>query len=93
MARRGANPGERRGGRKKGTPNKSTADIKALAQKHGPEMIEGLVNLARTAESEAARIAAMNSVLDRGYGKPVAPFSGPDGEPLFPPKIEIEFVG
>jgi 4'-phosphopantetheinyl transferase EntD len=56
-------------------------------------MIEGLVNLARTAESEAARIAAMNYVLDRGYGKPVAPFSGPDGEPLFPPKIEIEFVG
>ncbi|GJD63768.1 hypothetical protein [Methylobacterium frigidaeris] len=26
---RGAKPGERRGGRKKGTPNKTTADVKA----------------------------------------------------------------
>jgi hypothetical protein len=30
----GSKPGERRGGRQKGTPNKATADIKALAQEH-----------------------------------------------------------
>ena len=35
----GAKPGERRGGRQKGTPNKATADIKALAQKYTPEAL------------------------------------------------------
>lgn len=29
MARGGSKPGERRGGRQKGTPNKATADVKA----------------------------------------------------------------
>jgi hypothetical protein len=53
---RGSRPGERRGGRKAGTPNKATAEIKELAQVHGPEMIREAVKLARTAKSETARI-------------------------------------
>ncbi len=32
MAGRGSRPGERRGGRKKGTPNKLTADIRAAIE-------------------------------------------------------------
>jgi hypothetical protein len=33
---RGSKPGERRGGRQKGTPNKATAEVKVLAQKYAP---------------------------------------------------------
>jgi hypothetical protein len=36
---RGSKPGERRGGRQKGTPNKTTAEIRELAQAHGPDAI------------------------------------------------------
>jgi hypothetical protein len=33
---RGSKPGERRGARQKGTPNKATAEVKVLAQKYVP---------------------------------------------------------
>ena len=65
----GSKPGERRGGRQKGTPNKATADIKAAAQAHGPRMIELLAEIAQHGESEAARVSAISNILDRGYGK------------------------
>ena len=66
----GSKPGERRGGRQKGTPNKSTADLKAYAQQFTQEAIDTAVTLMRTAESEATRIAAVSVVLDRAHGKP-----------------------
>ena len=69
MAGRGARPGERRGGRKAGTLNKVTADIKALAQSYAPRAVEELAHLALTAQSEQARIAAIKEILDRAYGK------------------------
>ena len=62
--------GSRKGaGRKAGTPNKSTKEVKELASKHGPEVIKELVRLAKNAQGEAARIAAGREVLDRAYGK------------------------
>lgn len=61
-------------GRKAGVPNKATREIKALAQQHGPEAIAELARLAKSAESEQARTAAIKELLDRGYGKaPPAP--------------------
>jgi hypothetical protein len=71
--RRGAAPGERRGGRAKGTPNKATAEIRALAQMHGEAMLNEAVRLATQGQSEAVRLAAISLVLDRGYGKPIHP--------------------
>ena len=72
----GAKPGERRGGRKPGVPNKVTRDIKALAQQYTAEAIKGLAALAGLlgegngkAESEQARVAAVKELLDRGHGK------------------------
>jgi hypothetical protein len=56
-------------GRPKGVPNKATAEIRALCQQHGPAMVESLVQLARTAQSEQARVAAIRELLDRGYGR------------------------
>jgi hypothetical protein len=69
----GRRPGS---GRKKGTPNKVTAEIKQLAQQYGPEAIAELARLATKAESEAARVAAIKELLDRGYGRAVQPIEG-----------------
>jgi hypothetical protein len=69
--------GKRAGsGRKKGTPNKVTAEIKVLAHKYGPDALKELARLARSAESEAARVAACREILDRAYGKAMQPISG-----------------
>jgi len=79
----GSRPGERRGGRRKGTPNKVTADIKALAREYTAEAIEGLAELARNAKNEQTRHAAWNSLLDRGHGRPAQVVKG-DGDGTLP---------
>ncbi|WP_297803429.1 hypothetical protein, partial [uncultured Brevundimonas sp.] len=56
-------------GRRKGTPNKATADIRALAQVHAEKAMTELARLATSAESEAARVAAIKELFDRGFGK------------------------
>lgn len=62
------------GGRAKGTLNKRTleqgATVSELAQKYAPEAIQTLVQIMRESEVDTAKIAAANSLLDRGYGKP-----------------------
>ena len=55
---RGSRPGERRGGRQPGTPNKATASIRALAQEHSPEAIEKLMHLMR----HAGRVVGKSAV-------------------------------
>lgn len=79
---RGAKPGERRGGRAKGTPNKVTSELRVYAQQFTAEAIDGLVQLGRSAESEQARVSAWNAVLDRAHGKPSQAVTGPDGGAL-----------
>jgi hypothetical protein len=71
---RGSAPGERRGGRAKGTPNRATSDLKALAQPYGAPAIAELARLGGlTAKAgamhEATRVAALRELLDRGYGR------------------------
>lgn len=66
---RGSKPGERRGGRKRGTPNKATADVKAVAQQYTAEALEQLAKIMRISDSDAARVAAIKEILDRGHGK------------------------
>lgn len=60
--------GAKYGGRQKGTPNKATADIKALAQEHGGEAIERLVKMMRARDKELS-MRAIKELLDRGFGK------------------------
>lgn len=62
--------GRKTGGRRKGAPNKATADIRALAQVHAEKAMVELARLATEAESEAARVAAIKELFDRGFGKP-----------------------
>jgi hypothetical protein len=75
MGRRGgAKPGERRGGRQKGTPNRVTGELRLIAAEHGPAAITELVSIALDPEtkskSKATRIAAIRELLDRGFGRP-----------------------
>lgn len=86
---RGARPGERRGGRAKGTPNKATAEIREVAKGYGPAAIRraaelaGLISGTPAAQSEQAQMAAINTILDRAYGKAAQPIGGGDGtEPI-----------
>jgi hypothetical protein len=81
--------GKREGsGRKKGIPNKATADIKALAQDWGPGAVRKLAELAGLvkdkpgAQSETARITALGMILDRAYGKPPQIIGGDGHNPL-----------
>ena len=69
MAGGGAEPGERRGGREKGTPNKATVEVRTLALAHGPAAIAELSRLMTEASNEAARISACSVLLDRAYGR------------------------
>src|SRR5262245_25677597 len=96
--RGGSKPGERRGGRKKGTPNKATTEIKAIAAQWGPAAIHEAAKLAGLvdngkgkAESEQARLTAIGMILDRGYGKPAQAIVGDAENPLSMAAL-VEFV-
>lgn len=77
--------GRKTGGRTPGTPNKVQREDRDLAKKYGPKAIEELAKLAGLkgpadrAEAEAVRKGALDSILDRAYGKPVQAIDG-DGE-------------
>lgn len=86
MAERGRPKGiPKTGGRLKGTPNKATADIRALAQTYAPDAIATLAKIMGSEKEPApARVAAAKELIDRGYGKSVqaVEMSGPNGEPI-----------
>jgi hypothetical protein len=69
-------PGQRGGkrpgsGRKKGTPNKATFELKQAAAEYGEEVLQVLVSLIRNEQTPANTIvAACRELLDRGFGKP-----------------------
>ena len=51
-------------------------DVQELAREKSPEAIETLSNIMHdTKAPSAARVAAANALLDRGYGKPTQPIS------------------
>lgn len=69
--RGGSRPGERRGGRQKGTLNRATADVKVIAQLYTAKALRVAGDIMQDASAPpAARIAAASLLLDRGHGKP-----------------------
>lgn len=90
----GSAPGERRGGRQKGTPNKKTAELSEIAGKYTAAAVEELGRLAVSATSEQARVGAIKELLDRAYGKAVQrnEQSGPNGGPI-QMDVNVKFVG
>jgi|SRR6516164_535610 len=51
---------------------KIVADVRDLARQHTRTALETLVEICRHGKTESARVAAANSLLDRGWGKPPA---------------------
>jgi hypothetical protein len=65
-------------------PNKATAELRQYAGQYSTEAIDGLVSIARTSESDQAKVGAWREVLDRAHGKAPQAVTGEDGKPLFP---------
>lgn len=70
-------------GRKKGTPNRATRDVREAAQKHTAKALKTLVQLLADPDSRVQATAA-RELLDRAHGKPMTPteVTGKDGAPL-----------
>lgn len=85
-------------GRKPGTKDRATPDQKAaisdLAKQHAPMALQQLVDIARNGNTDSARVAACNSILDRAYGKPSQSVmhGNPDGTPLAWPALTVTLV-
>ena len=80
MTQGGKRPGA---GRKPGTPNKVSAEIRGLAQKYTASAMKELGRIATKGTSDAARVAAIKEIFDRGYGRAVQSINaGEDGAPL-----------
>lgn len=77
----GSRPGA---GRKVGQVSQAKRDLQAMAQEYAALALQTLVDIADKGESEAARVAAANALLDRGYGRPrqALEHSGPEGSPM-----------
>jgi hypothetical protein len=59
---------------------KTLTDIRSKARAHTDAALNCLVGIVNQSEAPpAARVAAANSLLDRGWGKPAQPIDG-DGE-------------
>jgi hypothetical protein len=92
---RGSKPGEHRGGRKPGTPNKVTATLKEMARQHTDAALNTLVSVLAGGEGvpAAAQVAAAKEILDRGYGKAGTVLTGDeDGGPVTL-ATEIRLIG
>src|SRR6187549_1572790 len=89
----GRKPGApKTGGRRAGTPNRSTRLIRELAQQYTAEALERLADLMRNAESEQARVAAIRELLDRGHGRPTQPIADEDDGSKAVPTLQVVFV-
>jgi hypothetical protein len=86
MGLRGPQPGTVRkpqnSGRKKGTLNKATVDLKAIARTMEPEATKRLGQLLRS-ENEAVALGAVKEVYDRAFGKATQVVSGENGGAIY----------
>lgn len=90
MPRGGKRPGA---GRPAGSQNRDTAASRAaladLVAGHVETAIATLAQIAKTGESEAARVSAATAILDRAYGRPGQAVEITDTTPERPTRIEI----
>lgn len=84
MRRGGAKPGERRGGRQKGTPNKRTQAVTKILATVGCDPIEGMARIAMDETAELGIRAQMYKELAQ-YVAPkrkAVQITGEDGGPI-----------
>ena len=68
---------------------KTPTDIRSLARSHTSTALKTLAGIMEQADApSAARVAAANSLLDRGWGKPVQAITNDDGTPF---KLVVEW--
>ena len=76
-------PSKSKGGRPPGRSNVATVAARRtlgeLAREHTQEALETVLQVMRTGETHAIRLAAANVILDRGYGRPQAAVLVKDG--------------
>lgn len=85
--------GVKTGGRKPGTLNKATAEVKELAREYSGDALAILAKIMKDeAQVAAARVSAAKELLDRAYGKAPQALTGEGGGPITT-KIIREFVG
>jgi hypothetical protein len=85
--------GKKTGGRVAGTPNKATADVKAVAGQYSAEALSILIDVARTSESDAAKVSAIKEILDRAHGKSPQAIIGSDTDAPIKTIMEIVWAG
>lgn len=70
---------------------KAPTEIKSLARSHTETALRTLAGIMEQADAPpAARVAAANSLLDRGWGKPTQPIAGDeDSGPIQFTRIEL----
>ena len=75
--------GKKTGGRRKGTSNKATFDLKQALRKHGKELVTRLLELTQHTDPKI-RLSALQAALDRGFGKAYQSMevTGKDGGPM-----------
>lgn len=68
---------------------KTPTDIRSLARSHTETALKTLAGIMEQPDApSAARVAAANSLLDRGWGKPVQAISNEEGGPF---KLVVEW--
>jgi hypothetical protein len=71
---------------------RATLEVRDLARTYTEEAVRTLVTIMRSDRSPAAaRVAAAQAVLDRGWGRPVQALehSGPEGSALLPADLTV----
>ena len=84
------------GGRRPGSHNKVTRDLRELAQPYGPDAVMTLARIMSESDNETAKIAAAKELLDRGYGKAkqYIEATGKDGKDLISsPGAGVDWLG
>ena len=69
-------------------PDAATVAVRDAIRAHVPGAVAELARLALQATSETARVAAINALIDRGYGKLKDTLEGDDGTAA----ITVRFV-
>jgi len=64
----------------------------ALAQVYTKEALDTLAKIMRKSESDAARVASIKELLERGHGKAPQPQTGEDGKGPIQHVHRIELV-
>lgn len=57
------------GGRKAGTPNRTTAEVRQLAMSKAADAIDLICDLMKNSQNDAVRLQAAKELLDRCCGK------------------------